>query len=244
MTDPALQTLSELYEHDDFMESLGTVADMGAGNGAHSLWWATRHTREDEPRPLNLKVHAVDRQWEGIRRETHPNINWISRDWRDTQLKENSVDLVWCSNSFQATPDPIGTLTHWHRIMREDAMLCLIVPYCHNLRYYRDQTRIDNVVLPGAYINYNMSNILLMLASCGFDCRGGHFKFQQDDPWIYAIAYKTTTMPKICNSWFELLADNLLPVSAASAIEASGHLRDSDLILEWIDHSVYSLNAQ
>jgi hypothetical protein len=54
-------TLDVLYEHDDFMESVGRVADLGAGpDGLDAVWWATATTRDDPPQPLNIQVVAVD----------------------------------------------------------------------------------------------------------------------------------------------------------------------------------------
>jgi hypothetical protein len=47
----SLQTLETFYEFDDFMESIGTLADMGCGSGLDLEWWATRTTRDETPRP-------------------------------------------------------------------------------------------------------------------------------------------------------------------------------------------------
>ena len=234
--------LELLYDHDDFMDSLRNVADMGAGEGDDAIWWATRYTRdEEEPRPLNIKVAAVEIQTQGITRKTQKNVRWIARDFADTGIEHNSIDLVWCNNSLQCSPEPFKALTHWHDIMRQDAMLCLTVPYNHGLRYFRDDMRIDSQVLPGAYFNYTPANLLLLLASCGFDCRGGHFKFIHGQPWIYAAVYKGDAKPQAVMNWYELLDKKLLPVSAEQAIRSKGTLSDSDLIVEWIDHNVYNL---
>ena len=81
-----------------------------------------------------------------------------------------------------------------------------------------------------------------MLASSGFDCRGGHFKFDERDPWIYAMAYKTENKPSAVSNWYQLMDKNLLPVSAEKAIHERGYLMDSDLLVEWVDHNVYSLS--
>ena len=37
----SLQTLNQLYEYDDFMMSIKTVADLGCGTGKDLIWWAT-----------------------------------------------------------------------------------------------------------------------------------------------------------------------------------------------------------
>lgn len=240
----SLEILELLYDHDDFMEAIRVVADMGAGDGDDALWWTTRTTREDEPRPLNIKVHAVDLPVDHPNRKKHRNIDWIMRDFRDTGISENSVDLVWSYDSFQYSSDPIATLSHWHSIMKNDAMLCLTIPFNHIFTNYRHEQRIDTVTRSGAYFNYTISSLITLLASCGFDCRGGHFKFGQDDPWISAAVYKCDAVPQAKMNWYELLDKGMLPVSAEKEILAKGYLKDSDLVLEWIDHSIYSLKMQ
>ena len=237
-------TLALLYDHDDFMETIKTVADMGAGDGTDALWWATQTTRDDEePISLNIKVYAVDRVYEKIDRKTHKNITWVTEDFKNTGIKKK-VDLIWCHDAFQYASDPLGTLAHWHSIMNTDAMLCLTVPYNHSLREFRHESRIDTITYPGAYFNYTLSNLILLLASSGFDCRGGHFKFIVNSGWMHAAVYKGDAKPQAYMDWYGLLGQKLLPPSAEQAIMKNGCLRDSDLVLEWIDHNIYSLSLQ
>ena len=56
----SLQTLQILEQYADFLESVGTVADMGCGEGLDLEWWATRTTQEDNPQPLNIKCTGID----------------------------------------------------------------------------------------------------------------------------------------------------------------------------------------
>jgi len=56
----SLETLNMLQEYDEFMESIGTLIDLGCGSGLDTEWWATRVTREDNPRPLNIQCTGVD----------------------------------------------------------------------------------------------------------------------------------------------------------------------------------------
>jgi len=56
----SLRTLSALYEYDDFMMSIKTLADMGCGNGLDLEWWATRTMRDDSQEPLNIKCTGYD----------------------------------------------------------------------------------------------------------------------------------------------------------------------------------------
>jgi 2-polyprenyl-3-methyl-5-hydroxy-6-metoxy-1,4-benzoquinol methylase len=56
----SLETLNLLYEYDDFMRSIKTVADIGCGQGLDLEWWATRTTRDDDATPLNIECIGVD----------------------------------------------------------------------------------------------------------------------------------------------------------------------------------------
>ena len=52
----SLEILDALYQYDDFMASIKTLADLGCGKEGLDLeWWATRTTRDQSPVPLNIK---------------------------------------------------------------------------------------------------------------------------------------------------------------------------------------------
>ena len=237
------ETLKLLHQHDDFIESIKHVVDMGAGDGTDALWWATLQSNDDEdPADLNIKVTAVDRGSAGVNRRTHKNIKWKNEDFTNTTIPTNSADLIWCYDSLQYSEDPIEALIHWHDLLKKDAMLCLTVPYNLMLRPFRDSSRIDSVYKPGAYFNFTPANLILLLASAGYDCREGHFKFVYGEPWIHAAVYKGTADPQAYMNWYELMENKMLPPSAEKAIKATGQLKDSDLVVEWIDHNVYALS--
>jgi trans-aconitate methyltransferase len=102
---------------------------MGAGEAHDSLWWANAYILDDSNNkiPLKLKVHSFDIDT-AIELPSHPNIFYSNKDFNNTGLKENSIDLVWSHNSFQCSKNPLATLAHWWYIMRKDAMLCLTIP--------------------------------------------------------------------------------------------------------------------
>ena len=56
----SLQTLNSLYEYDDFMSSIDTMVDLGCGTGLDLEWWATRTTRDEIPKMLNIDCIGVD----------------------------------------------------------------------------------------------------------------------------------------------------------------------------------------
>jgi SAM-dependent methyltransferase len=236
-------TLKLLAEHDDFMDCIKTVADMGSGIGLDALWWATQQleSADDNHNLRNIKVHAVD-TFVHPGAKQHSNIIWHQKDFSKTNLKPESIDLIWSHNSFQQSSNPLETLAHWWSLLPIDGMLCLEIPYIYNLHYFRNQPRINSTSYPGCYFNYTPITLMMMLASAGFDCRNGHFKFVPDVPWIHAAVYKTSHEPQQYVNWYELLNRSTLPLSVEKAITSKGHVSDSDIIVEWIDHSVYNLS--
>jgi hypothetical protein len=245
MSGSSLYTLKLLEDHVDFMQSLKVIADMGAGEAHDSLWWANAYILDDNNNkiPLKLKVHSFDIDT-AIELPSHPNIFYSNKDFNNTGLKENSIDLVWSHNSFQCSKNPLATLAHWWHIMRKDAMLCLTIPNNFQINYFRQEPRIVSSLESGIYFNYTPASLIMMLASSGFDCLGGHFKFSSDDNCFRAAVYKTDIEPQNYVNWYELLDKNLLPLSVSTAIKSKGHFKDSDIVVEWIDHSIYNLGLQ
>ena len=82
-----------------------------------------------------------------------------------------------------------------------------------------------------------------MLATAGWDCRAGFFKQDPMDPWIHAVIYKSEHEPQNpkTTSWHKLSELNLLPVSAERSVHAHNYLRQQDLVVPWINHSVSSM---
>ena len=77
----SMYVLNLLREHDTFMESISSVADMGAGQCLDTLWWANATTRDEPRESLNLKCYAVDRQPMTIDFEQPKNFTYIQRDF-------------------------------------------------------------------------------------------------------------------------------------------------------------------
>jgi hypothetical protein len=88
-----------------------------------------------------------------------------------------------------------------------------------------------------------MVNLIHMLATAGWDCRSGFFRQSPGDMWLHAMVYKgdqTPLNPKTTN-WHELSELKRLPESADASIYAHGYLRQQDLVVPWIDHSLMSM---
>jgi hypothetical protein len=228
-------TLETLYEFDDFMESVGTVCDMGGGAGLDALWWSTRTVREDKPKPepLNIKSTVVDiKDTFDVK---HENVNFVQADFEETGLKEK-FDVITSHDSFQYALNPVKTLAHWWELANPNAMLVLQVPQTTNLKYNRQNFTNESFV----YNHYTLVNLIHMLAINGWDCDDAYFYKKINDPWIRIVCFKSniTPMDPRTTTWYDLVDQKLLPNSAVASINKWGMLRQEDLQLFWIDRSL------
>ena len=236
----SLQVLDQLYKYDDFMLSIKTVLDLGCGSGEDLAWWATRATRDETPRPLNIQCTGVDLAPKLKLTRKHSNIFYQFSDFESTITPTPSgFDVLWCHDSFQYAHAPVKTLSNWWHLASPGAMLCLAVPVTQ--RIHRGQ--LDYYLPSGCYYHYTMVNLIYMLATAGWDCRGGFFKQTPADPWIHAIVYKSDQEPQDTRTttWHKLSELKLLPESADLSIFAHNYLRQQDLIVPWLNHSLMSM---
>ena len=229
----SLETLEILYDYDDFMESVGTVCDMGSGAGHDSLWWATRETRDDLSIPLNIKCTSIDIASKPIIK--HANIKHITTDFEKLNCKDNQFDLIWSHNSFQYATNPIATLAEWYRVAATNAMLVIILPQTTNTQY--NQIKFEQP--DGNYYHHTLVSMMHMLALNGWDCASGFFSKKRNNIWIKLIVYKSEHRPMDpkTTSWYTLSEKGLLPISAIDSINHWGYLRQHDLFLPWVDKS-------
>jgi hypothetical protein len=84
---------------------------------------------------------------------------------------------------------------------------------------------------------------MYMLATAGWDCRAGFFKQEATDSWIHAMVYKSEHPPMDpkTTTWHKLVELNLLSESAARSIHGHNYLRQQDLVVPWVDHSLMSM---
>jgi SAM-dependent methyltransferase len=233
----SLQTLNQLYEYDDFMISLETMADMGCGTGLDLEWWATRTTRDDTPRPLNIKCTGVDIPTDLAMAQNYRNITYKPQNFEDPILRDKKLyDVLWCHNAFQYAINPIQTLINWRKVMSPDGMLILVLPQTTNLDFKIQAFDQRD----GCYYNWTMVSLIHVLAVAGFDCAGGFFKKNPDDPWLHAIVYNGTheAMDPRTARWYDLAERQLLPASAADSVQKYGYLKQRDLVLPWLDKSM------
>jgi SAM-dependent methyltransferase len=236
----SLETLNQLFLYSDFMYSISTLVDLGCGLGNDLKWWATRTTDDEPPVPLNIKCTGVDLIDQLPVTKSHANIDYQRCDFESLiAAPEKGFDILWCHDAFQFALNPVQTLSRWWDITSPGGMLYISVPITQ--RIHRRQ--LDYYLPPGNYYHYSMVSLIHMLATAGWDCRSGFFKQSPLDPWIHAVVYKSNHKPldpKTAN-WHTLSELKLLPESADRSIFAHNYLRQQDLVVPWLDHSLMSM---
>lgn len=239
----SLEILNVLYEYDDFMESVGTLVDLGCGSGLDLEWWATRTTRDDDPRPLNIRCFGVDQQESlGVAKQ-YPNVIYQRGNFENSAWcpKKTRFDVLWCHNAFQYAINPIETLKSWREVANNDAMLIITVPETVTI----SRRMISYVQANGCYYHHSIVSLMHMLAITGWDCASGFFQKRVGSPWIDLAVYKSPVDPlDTATTWYDLAEKNLLPKSAVESIERHGFVRQEDLVLPWLDKSLSWLGKQ
>ena len=236
----SLKTLNQLYEYDDFMMSIKTVADLGCGTGEDLEWWATRTMRDDRKAKLNIKCQGIDILNRLPIAVQYPNITYQRIDFEgNIHTNGDKFDILWCHDAFQYAINPIQTLINWRDISSDGAMLALTVKQTTNIH----QKDLDFTQHDGCYYHYTLVNLIHMLAIAGWDCKSGFFKKDPIDNWLHAIVYKSEHAPFNLKKTrlYDLVDAKLLPDSADKSILAKGFLDQKDLILPWIDKSLSSM---
>lgn len=233
----SLQTLDTLYQFDDFMQTIQSVADMGCGTGLDMQWWATRTTRDPDPRPLNIRCTGIDKLPSCPATAQHKYISYLPQDFElPILVHKKKFDLVWCHDSFQYVQDPFRTLINWRNCTSPGGMLVIIVPQTTNFELNREQVEQAD----GCYWHWTLVNLIHVLAVTGWDCAAGFFQKIPGDPWLHAIVYRSDHEPRDprATRWYDLCDLDILPETAVKSIHRWGYLRQQDLVLPWIDKSL------
>jgi SAM-dependent methyltransferase len=237
----SLQVLQILYEFDDFMQSISHVIDMGCGTGLDMLWWATRTTRETNPRALNIRCTGVDLAESCAATNRHKYVSYLPQDFEEPiRIHKQRFDVIWCHDAFQFAKDPFRTLRQWRDIVTPEGMLVITVPQTTNFHLNREQFEQSS----GCFWHWTLVNLIHVLAVSGWNCGSGFFQKRPGESWITAIVYPGSFVasdPRKTN-WYELCDSGMLPDSVVSSIQRHGYLRQQDLVLPWIDKSLTSFH--
>lgn len=238
----SLSVLNLLGQHHEFMETIKNIAVMEDPDGDDAVWWSDYRSDDDQKNSrYKIKSFCKKNQMRGANKR--PNINLIECNMSNTGEKSNSFEIIWANNCFQKSVDPFATLRHWWDILKEDGMLCLSVPQSN---YIDDLYRWKIQGYSGEYFSWNMVNLIQILATCGFDCRDGHFKQKKHDPYIWAAVYKSSTKPMDpeTTTWYHLNEAKLTPASIDECINRFGYVKQEFLLVEWLDHSIYDIGLE
>jgi SAM-dependent methyltransferase len=240
--DHSRQILDLIYGYDSFLDSLSVVADLGCGHGLDTEWWATLETRDDPPEPHNYKVYAVDIDLSNLDPEirNHRNVEVMEADFTAELFKTpEKVDLLWCHDSFQFVTNPLQTLKTWNNTISDNGMMILSIPQFIHYKY----NRLMNISMNGCYYNYNIVNLMYMLAVNGFDCRDAYFYKDMNNFWLYAAVYKSGEPPMDprSTSWHTLIEKGLVNDSVETSINKYGYVRQEELLTTWLDKDFYRI---
>jgi SAM-dependent methyltransferase len=239
----SLVTLNQLYQYEDFINSVSTVIDLGCGSGEDLAWWATRTTRDENPTPLNIRCTGIDLAAQLPMTTRYNNVFYQSGDFENTILSTPmGFDVLWCHDAFQYAHAPVATLSKWWHLASPGAMLYLAMPTTQ--RVYRNQ--LDYHLPSGTYYHHTMVSLIHMLATAGWDCATGFFKQDTADSWIHAVVYKSSQEPldPKTTTWHKLAELKLLPLTAEKSIQAHNYLRQQDLVIPWIYHSLMTMSVR
>lgn len=241
-TRPSLEVLNTLYEYDDFMSSIENLVDLGCGDGHDLNWWATRTTRDDNPIPLNIKCVGVDLQDQLLGIKKNPNVTYQQTNFEETIYPpaKQLFDVLWCFDAFQYCINPLETLKKWRTIASDGAMLVISVPDTMTIKH----RQLAFSQQAGCYYHHTMVSLIHMLAITGWDCRAGFFLKRPSNLWTHAIVYRSEQEPldPRTTTWHQLSEMKLLPESAEASVYAHGYLRQQDLVVPWIDHSLIMMS--
>lgn len=226
--------LELLYQYPEMMESIDNVIDVGCGKGYDSLWWATIDDGDtDNPKPLNIKVTAIDKDNNLAKEVDHTHIEFVQGDWDKVTLKD-TYDVVWAHCVLHEAKDPLQFLHTMNRFCALGGMLCLSFPTTINTFYGEPDYRVydqasHSITLPG---------LIYMLALSGFNCNDGFFLKQPNTNIINAIVYKDKE--EVYGYGEKTLYDleELLPESCNKQLEKFGYITNKGLLLHWIDGSL------
>jgi SAM-dependent methyltransferase len=230
-----------IYGYDSFLDNLQVIADMGCGRGYDTEWWATLTTRDNPPEPHNYLVYAVDqniKEFEPDILTGNKNIILLEGDFEE-RVVPRYCDLIWAHDSFQYAKNPLKCLSTWKNNLNQNGMLLMAIPQTT----YLQNNRLVIANHSHQYYNYNLLNLMYMLALSGFDCRDAYFYRKENSPWLYAGVYASPHNPLPAHaSWYDLAERELINDSVINSVNKYGYARLEDVVVSWFDKNLYQIS--
>jgi hypothetical protein len=120
--------------------------------------------------------------------------------------------------------------------MNVNGMLVMALPQSIDYVYNRLTFRTENY----SYFNYNISNLVYMLAVSGFDCRDAYFYKNANSNWIYLAVYKNSEpLDPATTSLFDLAERGMLHDSVVQSLNNYGYIKQEEIVYPWLDKDFY-----
>lgn len=229
----SLETIKWIEKYESYLLNVRTIYDMGCGSGLDAQYLTNlKYPSNGKLLPYYYKVVGIDLQRVHIQ-YSNPRLTFIQHDFEewDSGLQ---TDMIWSHDSFRFAINPLKTLTNWWKMLNSNGMLAIITPQTTNIHHGKPVNR----TYPNNFYNYTITNLIYMLAVCGFDLRDNRFWKESGDPWLHAIVYKGDWEP-FKNprevTWYQLLDRKCLPDRWAYEVKRTGYLKEEVLQTHWIN---------
>jgi SAM-dependent methyltransferase len=228
----AKQLFKYLEDYDDLMDSVTMIADMGCGPGNDIHYFANLKTPEGTPR--NIQCVAVDKDIKQFRLGTPKNIKLLEADFETVKL-DRKADILWSFDALSFAKSPMNALINFRNNLHDAGMLFITVPQYTSIV----DNRIITVCLDNTLHDFNICNLIYLLALAGFDTRDGFYFKQPDVPYITAAVYKSEAGPlNLDTTWYNLMDLDLLPRFVEECVTKFGYPIAQKIILKWLDGSL------
>jgi SAM-dependent methyltransferase len=241
----SLETLEQLNEFIEFKRSIKSLLDLGCGSGFDLNYWASLEDG-DEDTPKRLDINCI-----GLSDKINSDLEAVAIKNKNVTLKQHDfnldyeipigkkVDVIWCHNVLQYCHSPLMILQSVSNTLTKNGMLYLCVPSTINVNY----GRFKNYTYDHQFNTFTATQLIYLLALCGFDCDDFYLKKEKHQDLIQIITYKNRDPFAANSTWYELLEAGCFSNNIKDIIMSYGYLTDQGLITKWLDGVVYDYRS-
>jgi hypothetical protein len=231
-----LQTLDIIRRYDDYLGGLQNITLMGKDVAVLADWWSSVTRPDGSDYQFNIRAFTIDPA--DITYKS--GLVWQISNGLDSGLIDQ--DLVYCDYNLAYELDTLAALQKCNSMLKKDGMLMLNMPYSLYVNTRTGRPKVDQRITSGVYQVFTLANLMLQLASSGFDCREAYFYLDRAEGFISAGVYKVSE-PRLYGSIYELQEAQLLPACLDEIIKERGFFTETDLVTQWFDRSVQILSV-